>query len=253
MINSVIRWCLKNPFLMLLACAALAAPEGAPVAYQVDGKPYEGFYIAPGKAAGLVLLIHDWDGIGDYEIRRARMLAEAGYAVFAADLFGAGIRPETVAERQELTAALYADRPAMVRLMRGALEAAAKLGAPRANAVAAGYCFGGTAVLELAMAGEPLKGFVSFHGGLAVPAGRGYAATRGSVLVFHGTADDAIPMSDFAALAEALEKYSIPHEMTSYGGAPHAFTVFGTDRYRETADKASWDRFLNYLAATLKP
>ncbi|MBW1726431.1 MAG: dienelactone hydrolase family protein [Deltaproteobacteria bacterium] len=40
--------------------------------------------------APLVLLIHDWDGLTDYEIKRANMLAESGYAVFAADLFGAG-------------------------------------------------------------------------------------------------------------------------------------------------------------------
>jgi dienelactone hydrolase len=40
--------------------------------------------------------------------------------------------------------------------------------------------------------------------------------------------------------------------MITYGGAPHAFTVFGGDRYREDADRKSWQRFSEFLAATLK-
>ena len=34
-----------------------------------------------------------------------------------------------------------------------------------------GFCFGGTGALEAARAGLPVKGVVSFHGGLEVPAG----------------------------------------------------------------------------------
>ena len=58
-------------------------------------------------------------------------------------------------------------------------------------------------------------------------------------------------MDQFAQLARELESAGIEHEMISYGGAPHAFTVFGSDRYREDADKASWRRFLQFLEDTL--
>jgi dienelactone hydrolase len=44
----------------------------------------------------------------------------------------------------------------------------------------------------------------------------------------------------------------VVHEMITYSGAPHAFTVFGTDRYREDADKKSWKRFTEYLEQTLR-
>lgn len=37
------------------------------------------------------------------------------------------------------------------------------------------------------------------------------------------------------------------YEMTTYGGAPHAFTVFDTDRHDPTADQRSWDRFIDFL------
>jgi dienelactone hydrolase len=40
--------------------------------------------------------------------------------------------------------------------------------------------------------------------------------------------------------------------MITYGGAQHAFTVLGSKRYQEAADKKSWKRFVEFLAATLK-
>jgi dienelactone hydrolase len=40
--------------------------------------------------------------------------------------------------------------------------------------------------------------------------------------------------------------------MITYGGAPHAFTVFDSNSYREDADKKSWKRFTAFLNETLK-
>ena len=93
-----------------------------------------------------------------------------------------------------------------------------------------------------------LKGFVTFHGGLGTPEGQDYSAAQGKYLILHGSSDTAITLEQFAALGEQLEKNKLPHELISYGGAPHAFTVFGSDRYREDADKKSWERFTSFLA-----
>jgi dienelactone hydrolase len=68
----------------------------------------------------------------------------------------------------------------------------------------------------------------------------------------HGSADTAITMDHFADLAKELESAGEAHEMIPYGGAQHAFTVLGSKRYQETADKKSWKRFVEFLAATLK-
>lgn len=234
----------------ILSTTATAA--GKAVSYQVDGKSYEGYFITPGAGAPLVLMVHDWDGLTDYEIKRAGMLAEMGYAVFAVDLFGAGVRPTEEADKRRHTAELYGDRDKMRGLLNAALEAAKAEGADSANAVAMGYCFGGAAVLELARSGADLKGFVSFHGGLTTPEGQDYAKTKGKLLILHGTADTSVTMEHFATLAAALEEKGVAHEMITYGGAPHAFTVFGTERYREDADKKSWRRFGEFLSETLK-
>ncbi|MFW5681095.1 MAG: dienelactone hydrolase family protein, partial [Pseudomonadota bacterium] len=85
---------------MLVALTAgtlLAVPAAAEtVRYTVDGADYDGYLALPeGDARGLVVIVHDWDGLGAYEERRAEMLAELGYAAFAVDLFGAGNRPDT--------------------------------------------------------------------------------------------------------------------------------------------------------------
>jgi len=244
---------------LIAAAAAIAiqpmaslAATGEKVTYQVNGQSFEGYYVSPGNDAPLVLIIHDWDGLTDYEVKRANMLATKGYAVFAADLFGTGIRPTEVVDKRQHTGELYRDRAKMRALMLGALEVAAGKGADIDNTVAVGYCFGGAAVLELARSGADLKGFATFHGGLKTPEGQSYADTKGEILIMHGTADSNITMDQFATLASQLEAAGVKHEMVTYSGAPHAFTVFGSERYREDADRKSWRRFGEFLEEKLR-
>jgi dienelactone hydrolase len=238
--------------LVMLMLPAMTFAAGETVDYSINGENFEGYYISPGPDAPLVLIIHDWDGLNDYEVKRAHMLAEQGYAVFAGDMFGKGVRPTETADKKKLTGALYQDRARMRSLLDGAYAAARAKGANVDNAVIMGYCFGGAVVLESARSGADLKGFVSFHGGLTTPEGQDYSQTRGTLLVLHGTADTAVTMDDFASLAKQLEQFKVTHEMITYSGAPHAFTVFGSERYRQDADEKSWRRFLQYLDATLR-
>jgi dienelactone hydrolase len=231
---------------LIISCSANAA--GQYLNYEVNGKSYQGYYISPSTDAPLVLLIHDWDGLTDYEITRANMLAKMGYSVFAADLFGAGIRPTKMQDKRQHTGELYKDRPKMRSLLTSALDTAKTQGANTSNTVVMGYCFGGAAVLEMARSGADMKGFATFHGGLSTPKDQDYSQTKGKLLIMHGSADTAITMNSFADLASNLESNGINHEMITYSGAPHAFTVFNSDRYREDADKKSWQRFTDFLS-----
>ena len=246
------RWISVTVTVIAMQSIASLALAGESITYEVDGQAYEGYYVSPRENAPLVLLIHDWDGLTDYEVKRAEMLGEMGYAVFAADLFGAGVRPTKVEDKRQHTGELYKDRVKLRALMVGGLETAATKGANTGNAVAMGYCFGGAAVLELARAGVDLKGFATFHGGLKTPDGQDYSKTKGEILVMHGSADTAITMDQFAALANELESAGIKHEMVTYSGAPHAFTVFGSERYREDADRKSWTLFGEFLKEQLQ-
>ena len=229
-----------------------SAATGESITYEINGQPYEGYFVSPSPDAPLVLLVHDWNGLTDYEVTRANMLAEMGYTVFAADLFGAGVRPTEVKDKRQHTGELFKDRAKMRALLNGALAAATGKGANMNNAVAMGYCFGGAAVLELARSGADMKGFATFHGGLKTPEGQDYSQAKGEILIMHGTADTAIPMDQFAALANELEQVGVKNEMITYSGAPHAFTVFDDKRYQEDADRKSWQRFSEFLKTQLQ-
>ena len=223
------------------------------ISYTVDNQNYEGYYAKADKAnAPFILLIHDWDGLTDYERKRADMLAEQGYNVLAADMFGAGIRPTEIEERKRLTSALYEDRSKMRHLLEKALSVGQSEGNNVREGVTMGYCFGGAVALELARSGFPQKAFMPFHGGLDIPIGQNYNKTIGEILVFHGSADESVSLEDFTTLGKTLEAAKVPHEMVTYSGARHAFTVFDSDRYDARADERSWNRYLSFLENTYK-
>ena len=120
-------------------------------------------------------------------------------------------------------------------------------------AVVMGYCFGGAATLELARSGKGVnvKGYATFHGGLKTPAGQSYPASTAPILIAHGGADTAIKMADVAGIATELEAAGVSYDIEVYSGAPHAFTVIGSKRYRAHADKKSWNAFADFLKRNL--
>ena len=109
---------------------AMAQVVGKSLVYRIDQQPYEGYFVRNegfGDRQPLVLLIHDWDGLGSYEQRRAEMLAEQGYATFAIDLYGQGDRPKNVEESRRESGKLYNNRPLMLHRLLMSLEEARKL------------------------------------------------------------------------------------------------------------------------------
>jgi dienelactone hydrolase len=116
-----------------------------------------------------------------------------------------------------------------------------------------GYCFGGAAALELARSGKAkgIKGYVTFHGALKTPEGESYPAGTPPLLILHGGADTSVTMEDVAALSRELEDAHVPYEIEVYSGAPHGFTLWDTNRYRQDADEKSWAAFTDFLAEHL--
>lgn len=237
-------------FLLMVVCLTSVIAEN--VTYKIDGKEYEGYYTSAGKNAPLVIIIHDWDGVTEYEVKRAEMLQELGYSAFAIDLFGKGVRPTEVEDKKRLTGELYKDREKMRKLISEAVAYGKQKGYNVENVVFTGYCFGGSAILEYARSGATAKGYVGFHAGLKTPEGQDYSNVKADILLLHGSADQVVPMEDFAELVVALEKDSVPHEIITYGGARHAFSVWDSPRYNKSADVKSWSRFVSFLEDHLK-
>ncbi len=239
-------------FVLALMTSALALPLAAQaetVTYEVDGMAYEGYLAtATRDAKGLVIVIHDWDGLDEYEETRAEMLADEGYHAFAVDLYGKGNRPDTTEGKKAQVGKLYNDRDAMRARILGGLEKARELSG-LSEAIVMGYCFGGGATLELARSGQgdDVIGYATFHGSLGTPEGQDYSNTSAPLLILHGGADSGIPNSVAAGLADELEAAEVPYELVIYSGAPHAWTVFGSDRYVQEADEKSWADFMTFV------
>jgi dienelactone hydrolase len=239
-------------FGLALAVAPYGALAGEAVTYEVNGEAFEGYQAAAeGDSKGLVIVIHDWDGLTDYEKMRTDMLAKMGYDAFAVDLFGKGNRPTETEAKIAETRKLREDRDRMRSLTFGALEAARQFS--DRDAVLVGYCFGGAPALEVARSGqaEGVAGYVTFHGSISTPEGQSYSADTAPILVAHGGADTVVKMDDVLALSNELESAGVPYEIQVYSGADHGFTEPGTDSYQETADKQSWDALTDFLETQL--
>src|SRR5580692_4862786 len=122
-----------------------------------------------GKRPG-ILIVHQWQGLTDYEKMRAKMLAQLGYVAFCADIYGKGNLPTTLKEAGALAGKYKGDRQLLrARVNAGLDELKSNQLVDQSKVAAIGYCFGGTTVIELARSGAQLNGVVSFHGGLDSP------------------------------------------------------------------------------------
>lgn len=225
--------------------------EAETVHYEHEGTPLEG-YLARDASVDerrpAVLVLHDWLGVGDNVRMRAQMLARTGYVAFAADLYGAGVRPTGDAASAE-AGKYYRDLPLLrSRVAAGFSWLQQHPAVDPARLAVIGYCFGGTAALEFARTGAPARAVVSFHGGLIAHDPSDAAQIAASLLVLTGGSDPVVP--DEAVVAFEQELRGAPHvdwQVTTYSGAPHAFTIPGTDRYRPVADARSWRALVCFL------
>jgi dienelactone hydrolase len=238
---------------ILAASAASAEIVSETFEYEVGGTTFQGHVAYNSdlpETRGTVVILHDWDGLTDYEVRRAEMLAALGYTGVAIDVYGRGSRPTSMEENQQMSGALYGDRSLFQERLTGSIDAAAALDSATDEMVMIGYCFGGAGVLEAARAGTDLAGYVSFHGGLGTPEGQDYSQTSAPVLLLHGSADPVSGMSDLAAVLDELQAAGVEHDAQVFGGARHSFTVWGSDDYDVAADQGSWTALQMFLDET---
>ncbi|MBK1828521.1 dienelactone hydrolase family protein [Haloferula rosea] len=246
--------------ILSLITASFAEVIERDVEYQHKDTTLLGFHAydtaTDGKRPG-ILIVHQWTGLTDYEKRRARMLAELGYNVFALDIYGKGIRPQPPASGKE--AGKYKGNR---KLFRERLHAGLDVlkGDSRTdpeNIAAIGYCFGGTGVLELARSGAAIDGVVSFHGGLG--AADGMAAGKGdiqaSILVCHGAVDPHVSDEEVAGFQREMTEAGADWQFIAYSDAVHAFTqpMAGDDpskgaAYQKKADERSWRHMQDFFS-----
>ena len=209
---------------------------------------------APGPQPG-VLISHAWAGRGDFEGRKARLLAEQGYVGFALDLYGKGIRGGSIEENRALIKPFMDNRSMLQRRMQLALDqlrSQNQVDAAKTGAI--GFCFGGLCVLDLARSGADIGGVVSFHGLLTPPGNTSDKRIQARVLVMHGWDDPMARPEQLVALGNELTSMKADWQIHAFGNAMHAFTNpaandadFGTV-YQADADRRSWQLTQSFFA-----
>lgn len=235
------------------------------VNYTGDGVTMMGFVAYnddTSTAKPVVLILPEWWGISDYTRGRAKQLAELGYLAFAVDMYGEGKNVESPDDAGKLATPFYTSATLGKSRFDAAMAKIKTYKFADANRVAAiGYCFGGAMVLNMARAGEPLKGVVSFHGNL-VGNKLDKNLLKADVLVCHGDDDKFVLPAEVATFKKQMDSVGANYTFKSYAGATHAFTNPGATEkgkkfnlpiaYNAAADTASFNEMKVFLEKIFK-
>lgn len=228
------------------------------IEYHADGQRLVGHLALDdtrsGKRPGIIVA-HEGGGLGDHAKASARRLAEAGYVAFALDYYGDGLPLADLNQAMARLGVWMADPTGIRVRAHAALEVLVAQPETDANRLAGiGYCFGGTTVLEMARAGEPLKAVVGFHSGLANVRPAQAGVVQPKVLVQIGSDDPIIPPEQRAAFEAEMTAAKVDWRMILYGGRVHSFTNPAADAlgrpdlaYDRSADERSWRAMIDFF------
>jgi dienelactone hydrolase len=201
-----------------------------------------------------ILVVHAWGGRSHFEDGKANDLAALGYAAFALDLYGKGVRGSNPEENAALMQPFLDDREMLQRRLLDALAILRQQEEVDAERIAAiGFCFGGLCVLDIARTGADLAGVVSFHGLFAAPGNTRGNGIVARVLALHGWDDPMVPPDSIASLAAELTAMGADWQLHAYGNTMHAFSNPAADApdrgtvYDATADRRSWQAMKNFF------
>jgi len=199
-----------------------------------------------------VLVSHAWAGRSDFEVNKAKKLAELGYVGFALDMYGKGVLGTSPEENSALMTPLVQDRPKLQARLQEALRTMRAQDAVDSDHTAImGFCFGGLCAMDLARTGADILGAVSFHG-LPTPPGN-TKKIKAKMLIAHGWEDPMAKPDSMVELAKELTEAGADWQLHAYGSTAHAFTNQKAQdkdsgmNYNADADRRSWQALRNFL------
>jgi dienelactone hydrolase len=248
------------------AVPARAAVEGREVQYTSAGVTLKGYFAWDGASSEKrpgVLVVHEWWGHNEYARRRARMLAELGYAALAVDMYGDGKTAAHPEDAGKFAGEVMKNAEVMKGRFLAALDYLKRQ--PQvdpAREAAIGYCMGGGVVLNMARAGLDLRGVASFHGSLGAAFTAQPGGVKAKVLVMNGADDTFITAEQIADFLKEMGAARADFRFINYPGAKHSFTNPDADEfakkfgmpvaYNAVADRSSWEELKGFLADVFK-
>jgi dienelactone hydrolase len=173
-------------------------------------------------------MVPNWHGVNDIAVAKAKMIAGKDYVILLADMYGKDVRPKDDAASGEAVKPFYGNRKLMMSRVNAAYDTLKAQGdkAPidMARLGAIGFCFGGSAVLDLARSGTvPSGGIVTFHAGLHPDEAANAKSIKSRLLVLNG-ADDKGAWPDTDKFFAELRASGTDWQFVNIGGAVHCFT-----------------------------
>lgn len=227
-----------------------------------------GGYLARPKAGGsfpAVLVFMEIFGINSHIRDVTERVAREGYVALAPDFFhrtGPGVEygydDAGFAAGMKLLNGLVADEmiadaKAAIAHLRGRPDA-------RGDRIGCmGFCIGGH-MAYLTACETDVRATASFYGGgVAADQGPGGAPPtlgrtgkiRGAILCLFGGRDAFIPREQAEAVADALKRNGVRHEIVTYDAADHGFFCDQRGAYVEAAAADAWERVKRLFAAEL--
>ncbi len=198
---------------------------------------------AEGKYPG-VILIHENRGLNAHIKDVARRMAAEGFVALAPDyLSGLGGTPEDADKAKDMIGTLKAE--GIVANSMAALAAVKAHPAANGKAGAMGFCWGGGAVNELAVADASLSAGVAYYGRQAADAD--VPKITAPLMLHYGSLDERIN-AGIAAFEAALKATSKTYELFIYEGANHAFNNdTNAARYSKEAADLAFGRTVAFL------
>jgi dienelactone hydrolase len=217
--------------LLLLSAPVLAVPRADVVTWKDGATTLSGYLVwddaTSAKRPGL-LMVPNWHGANDIAVAKAKMIAGKSYVILLADMYGKGVRPADNKAAGDAVKPFYGDRKLMMERVNaawGALKAnggKAPIDMTRLGAI--GFCFGGSAVLDLARSGTaPSGGIVTFHAGLHPDDTVNAKSIKSRLLVLNG-ADDQGAWPDTDRFFAEMRASGTDWQFVNIGGAVHCFT-----------------------------
>jgi dienelactone hydrolase len=222
------------------------------ITYELRGKKYVGALVYDAsvkRPRPALLMCPNWMGMRQQAIDRAALLAGDRYVVFAADMYGEGIRPNDFAEAAALANPLRDDPAEAKRRVCAAYDTFLRLGKERGlindQRAAVGFCFGGGNVLDLARAGADVQAVVAIHSDLKTKAPAKPGDIKAALLVIHGAPDPVTPKADRDAFEAEMDAAGAKWQMLLFSGIFHAYTdeesnMAGVAVYDEPATRQTY-------------
>lgn len=211
---------------------------------------------SPASGSGpAVVVIQEIFGVGDYIQARCRDLADAGYVVYAPDLY-ARLDPRPAFNpddedyvMQGVQASMQVDWHEAVQDVAAVLEEVRGQQEVTGKVALMGFCYGGGLAYNVAAVNAP-DALVSFYGS-ALPTLLDVDVNVPSLHHF-GTADAYIAPEVVAQIESHVTAVPAPVEFYHYDGAGHAFDNPHPMFHHAQAAELAWERTLDFLARTIR-